>query len=93
MNRVSATAELLAMRLPDVDDVKRSELEKMLDLDILERAALQSRQAILHASGLVSLEEAMTLYGTLNRWDTEGFYDKLAVLAVITQFDKPRPVQ
>jgi len=90
MNRVEQVSALLRKQLPEVPPEKQKELETILVLDTIEVHLLQNRQAVLHASGVITTDEAMTLYHTLSHWGLADVYDKYAVLAVMRELEDPR---
>ena len=64
-NRIDLAAEQLREQLETMDAAKCLALEASLAIDFSEHAAYQDAQASAHAGGVLSTEEALTVYAAL----------------------------
>lgn len=80
---------LAALEVPDRDEAQKAldqyaELVTGSEVDaggpMFLTVLLQDRKSLLQATGVLSLEEAMTCYAVLNAWDTAATVEKAAVL-------------
>ena len=61
-NRILIMVKQVELKVQEMDSAKQTEFEKGLDLEFDEHFAFQTAQSKAFASGLISFDEAQTLY-------------------------------
>ena len=91
MNRVEAaiqqTSEMITTRLADglVDQTKIDNLHRTLNMEFLEFCRFQELKSLAVASGKLSLEEGMTIFGLLGETPEHFNRQSVAAKSVLTR--------
>jgi hypothetical protein len=88
MNRVATAIVAMRPRIADLDDDKRTGLDKAMDVDFGEHFAYQETQARAHVSGKITADEAQIIYAALGETPSENGWTEgtdLATKVVVTK--------
>ncbi len=79
MNRIVELSTRCAEKIATLPREKRERLDSDLDICLPEMMVYQREKSLAQLEGFISLEEAMTIYNALNRWDRAPLQTKVAV--------------
>ena len=80
MNRIAYSIQVTRKKIDLMEPSKIANLEKTLkDLSTGELFLLQEKKSQAQAMGIISLEEALTIYNALNDWEHQDLATKSMV--------------
>jgi hypothetical protein len=87
-NRIQSAIHEMGTRLKGISTEKRKKLRDSLTLDAREHYGWQTCQARAHAEGVITVDEAMTLYRAIQNWDTQPMQTRIIVTQSIHELLK-----
>jgi hypothetical protein len=84
-NRIQSAIHDMGTRLAGVSAAKRKRLHDGLTLDAMEHYAWQTCQSRAHAEGVITAEEAMTLYHAIQNWNEQPVEARIIVTESIKE--------
>lgn len=85
MNRITDAIANMTHRLKTISAAKRKRLDAGLTLDAGEIFGWQECQARAHAEGVLSADEAQTIYHAIRDWDNQTVPAKIIVTQSIQE--------
>jgi ABC-type uncharacterized transport system YnjBCD substrate-binding protein len=85
MNRITDAIATMTHRLKTVSDAKRKRLDAGLTLDAGEIFGWQECQARAHAEGVLSTDEAQTIFNAIRDWDDQTVPAKIIITQSIQE--------
>jgi hypothetical protein len=79
MNRITHAIADMTDRLKTISAAKRKRLDAGLTLDAGEVYGWQTCQARAHAEGVLSTDEAQTIYNAIRSWDSQSVAAKIII--------------
>ncbi len=90
MNRIVEVSKRYSQKIATFSHEKREKLERDLDIDLSEIVAYQQEKSLAQLEGLISLDEASTIYDALNCWNETPLETKVAVTLGMGELIKRR---
>jgi hypothetical protein len=85
MNRITDAIASMTNRLKTVSDAKLTRLDAGLTLDAGEIFGWQECQARAHLEGVLSTDEAQTIYHAIRNWDRQSVPAKIIITQSIQE--------
>jgi hypothetical protein len=91
MSKLQSVLQIFRDNLKTLPREKIAQLEKTLkSLEISEYVGYMNWQAEMHASGMISLEDAQFIYNTIKDWDSADLASKLVVTQIMAEYGKKK---
>jgi hypothetical protein len=91
MSKLQAVLQIFRDNLKTLPREKVAQLEKtMKELEVSEYVGYMNWQAEMHASGMISLEDAQFIYNTIKDWDSSDLASKLVVTQIMAEYGKKK---
>ena len=88
MNRITDAIADMTDRLKTISAAKRQRLGASLTLDAGEVCGWQTCQARAHAEGVLTTDEAQTIYNAIRSWDSQSVPAKIVITQSIQELLK-----
>ena len=88
VNRLVKASKGYAQKIEVMIPQKRAKLEKDLDIDLEEIMYYQQQKSLAQMRGLISTDEAFTIYNALNSWNTTTLAIKAVVIVGLGEMIK-----
>jgi hypothetical protein len=85
MNRITDAIANMTHRLKTISAAKRKRLDAGLTLDAGEIVGWQNCQARAHVEGVLSTDEAQTIYHAIRNWDRQSVPAKIIITQSIQE--------
>lgn len=79
MNRIQKAIERTNEKLLTIPEWKKKDLEEKLDINEMEFVAYQNAKSKAQMESRINLDEALTIYNILNKYDTSTLAEKIVI--------------